>query len=477
MVELNKTEGQQKANPVRRIFTATLVMGVSGSGKTSLLKTFAEYLWETYGRILLLYSWDGGAIPTLVQQRVKQGLIRYWRVQTRSEEGLAIETLYLATKGYWPRTIDPLTGQTDPAVGLVPPVTTKYETFCANGHSLQVVPAPSLIVPTYCSICKRLPSPGEIRSIATAKPTKGFELVGGVAFDSISSMSVGVLDEMDRQRGAGLIGGEKPAFGGVVQSGSIKLGGNNRADIGFAQTRAQQFVRNSLSIPNLVEGPVFTGLTLEATDEGGLSVVGCKLPGRAATDEASAWFGNVMETAKEKDDHGKDHFTIYLKPFTDPQGRRHLLKTSGSPGAIPDKLIDPPEDSNQPNTIANLGRVYKMLDDDLRRLLTVDAEGTPGAQDGMQTYGEPFAVESAQKSTAVAAPPAAGGMNGTAPAITPPPAQSAGAPASVAPRQRRSAPTAPPVIAVEQPPITDSPASTAAPPPPGARPPQRAPGT
>ena len=62
----------QQVETVRRIFTATLVMGVSGSGKTTLLATFADYLWETYRKILLLYSWDGGAIPTIVQKRMKQ---------------------------------------------------------------------------------------------------------------------------------------------------------------------------------------------------------------------------------------------------------------------------------------------------------------------------------------------------------------------------------------------------------------------
>src|ERR1700752_2243810 len=97
------------ANPVldrvRRVFTATLVFGVPGTGKTSLLSTFAEYLWETFQAVLLLYSWDGGAIPTQVQKRMQQGLIRFWRCRTRSAEGLGIETLYQATQGYWPRAV------------------------------------------------------------------------------------------------------------------------------------------------------------------------------------------------------------------------------------------------------------------------------------------------------------------------------------------------------------------------------------
>jgi ABC-type branched-subunit amino acid transport system ATPase component len=92
--------------PIGRIFTATLVIGVSGAGKTSLLATFASYLWETFGKVLVLYSWDGGAIPTEIQKKMRQGLIRFWRCRTRSATGLALETLYFATKGYLPRQID-----------------------------------------------------------------------------------------------------------------------------------------------------------------------------------------------------------------------------------------------------------------------------------------------------------------------------------------------------------------------------------
>ena len=71
----------------RRIFTATLILGVPGAGKTSLLATFAEYLWETFNKVLLLYSWDGGAIPTDVQKLMKHGVIRFWRARTRSGAG------------------------------------------------------------------------------------------------------------------------------------------------------------------------------------------------------------------------------------------------------------------------------------------------------------------------------------------------------------------------------------------------------
>jgi len=499
--------------PVGRIFTATLIIGVPGAGKTSLAAEFSTYLWETFRRVLLLYSWDGGAIPTDVQKRMKQGLIRFWRARTRSAEGLGIETLYLATKGYWPRSINPETGETTPAITMVPPVTTKYAITCPQGHPIASVPAASLIVNSFCATCKQMIPRDQLRVREDVQRTRGFEAVGGVLFDGLTSMCNVVMEHMDHARGSGQIGGEKAAFGGVVQSGSIKLGGNNRADVGFGQSRAQQFVNNALSIPHLVEGPIFTALTMEATDEGGLSIVGAKLPGRAATDEASSWFGNVAEMGKTTDDTGKSHFTLFLRPFTDAQGRRHLLKTSASPAGLPAMLVDPAEDAMQAFAIANLGNVFRLLDDDLRRaLLTNDVIDAPGTPSGIMEYGEAATIEVAPPTasasgiaplTPTAAPIAAPAVtNGAtrmppkarpkpaAPAIVPaPPAASSPAPewtapatATVAPQGAAVAPPPPagppPVVlkapAAVAPPL---PAGTGSPPPPGMKPPQRAPGS
>lgn len=376
-----------------RLSTAMLVLGISGSGKTSLLETFAMYLWETYGHVLLLYSWDGGAIPTGVQKRIHQGLIRFWRARTRSAGGLAIETLALATKGYWPKRINPMTGETDPAVDLVSPITTKYTMTCSKGHLIKVVPAASLIKPSTCPTCK-VAIPVEQMTVREAVTrTKGFEQVGGVAYDGLTSMAQVVMDDMDRMRGQGQIGGEKSSFGGVVTSGSQKFGGNNRADVGFAQTRAQQFVANSLSIPFLDESPVFTGLSTEGSDKGGLTIIGVDLPGQAALTQAPQWFGNIVEADSLADDDGKSHHALHLRPFTDKEGRRHLLKTSSSPQGVPLTLVDPPDEAGRAFEQFNLGVVLRLLDEDLRKAVEEELVGAPGMPDGLADYGEPATVE------------------------------------------------------------------------------------
>ncbi len=485
--------------PVRRIFTATGVIGVPGSGKTTLADGFSVYLWETFKKVLLLYSWDGGAIPTQIQKRMQQGLIRYWRARTRSGDGLGIETVYLASKGYWPKAIDPQTGETSPAVELVAPVTTRYALSCPKGHPINTVQHHVQIIPQYCAECRAMVQVNEYRIAESVTRTKGFELVGGVFFDGLTSMCNVVMDHMDISRGAGLIGGEKPAFGGVVASGVVKMGGNNRADIGFGQSRAQQFVNNSLSIPSLVEGPVFTGLAMEATDEGGLPIVGMKLPGRAATDEASAWFGNMMEMGRTLDDAGKEHVTLFLRPFTDKQNRRHLLKTSSSPIGLPDMLIDPPLDEKKAGVIANLGDVFRGLDADLKHALaTDDVKDTPGMAGSPTSYGETIvsalvaAVTQAAiaqvptpapatpaapaaptvKAAAPRMPPKAKAAPAAAPKVTPIAESAGGAIASQGATAGMLAPDPPPQAAAPPPPTT----GTTPPPPPGMRPPQKAPG-
>lgn len=447
---------EQKPVPhTQRIFTALLIIGVSGSGKTSLLGTFADYLWETYQKVLLLYSWDGGAIPTQIQKRMHQGLIRFWRARTRSAPGLALETMYFGTKGYWPRTINPKTGETAPAVDLVAPITQKYSLYGPKGQLLKTVPTASLIKPTLLPGTTTMIPVEQMTIKEEHARTKGFEAVGGVAYDGLTSMCAMVMEFQDHQRGLGLIGGERSSFGGVVQSGSIKFGGNNRADVGFAQTRAEQFVGNTLSIPYLVESPVFTGLSTEGTDKGGLSVIGVDLPGQAALTQAPQWFGNIVEADTIKDDNGDEHFCLNLQKFTDAAGRNHLLKTSGSPG-FPMRLVDPPRKDNRPFESFNLGVYFKMLDEDLRKALAEPSVGTPGLPEGVMEYGEPALIETPTSVAPVATSAPAAPRPASAPVAAPRP------PAPVAVGAAAAAPV--------------TPVRPAGVPPPPGKPPARAPG-
>lgn len=471
--------------PPRRIFTATLIIGASGQGKTSLAKTFAEYLWETFHRVLLFYSCDGGAFPTVIQTKIQQGLIRPWRMRTRSGEGLAFETCNLASKGYWPRSINPETGECPPAVQLVPPITSVYQVSCEQGHLLKTVPSSSLaFVPTFCPECRVMNTAQMLRTVETVKQTKGFELVGGMFLDGLTSMCGWFMGDMDERRGAGLISGEKSALGGPIYSGSVKFGGNNRADYGFAQTRAYQIVHNSLSVPNLVEGPIFTGLPDEVTEGGGmLPFVGLKLAGSAMTADSLQWFGNALEARiiKSEDATTKDRQIrrLYLSEYVDSENRRHLLKNSGS-GVLPRFIEDPPVDPDRPDkrhffTGFNLGHFFRMLDKALQDELIEDTRaGLPGIASAPGDYGEAsMVVEAGGGGAAGPAGPAVG----IAPIVQPvvgstpvaaaaaavAPAVVAGGPPRMSKRRAAGAPAAAPVaIATTKEPAT-VPAPAAAP--------------
>jgi len=458
-------------DPIQRIFTATLLIGRSGQGKTSLAATFAEYLWEQFQKVLLLYSCDGGAFPTIIQRRIRQGLIRAWRLRTRSAEGLAFETCYLASKGYWPRTIRPETGETAPAVELVPPVTARYVLTCAKGHHLKTVPSVSMIGPTFCGTCKAMETPATMIVREEAQQTRGFEQVGGVFFDGITSMCGWFMGELDVSRGMGNIGGEKPPLGGPVRSGGVRFGGNNRADYGFAQQRAYQIVHNSLSIPNLHEGPVWTALPDDVTEGGGqLPVVGPKLAGSALTADALQWFGNAVEARIEKSDKDHDIRRLYLSEFVDSQNRRHLLKNSG-PGTLPKYLEDPPIDPVQPDpkqffTGFNLGHFFKLLDQALQADLEADEQlgAVPGISGAPGDYGDATTVE-----TGAAAPPPEGAAAPTTPAAPSTPPVTGGDTPKMTPRRKRATPAAPPTIFSQpapQTPAQTAPAPAQAPPPP-----------
>jgi hypothetical protein len=526
MTELTPTPSTEA---IRRIFTATLIIGPSGQGKTSLAATFAEYLWETFHKILLLASCDGGAFPTIIQKRIRQGLIRAWRMRTRSAEGLAFETCHLATKGYWPKVIDPETGETSPAVQLVPPMTAKYDCYCQKGHLLRSVPSAALIVPLFCGECKEMVTVAAMKVHEAVHQTRGFELVGGEFFDGLTSMCGWFMGELDISRGHGMIGGEKPPLGGPVKSGDIVFGGNNRADYGFAQQRAYQLVHNSLGIPNLCEGPIFTALPDDVTEGGGqLPIVGPKLSGSALTADALQWFGNAVEARIEKNDAGRDIRRLYLTEFIDSQNRRHLLKNSG-PGTLPKYLEDPPIDPVAPDARHffsgfHVGHFFKLLDQALRDQLAAEdtVKDVPGLAGTPLDYGEAAVVipGTAVRPPAATLPATPAPLGGIAPLVPPrpmegaptpqaaPPASQGGAPV-MAPRARtRKAamtmpangmtPVPPPVpvaaatptpqaavLPLEEPPVVPvgvvaAPVPRPAggpPPPPGMRPPQRAPGT
>lgn len=394
-----------------RINSAALIMGPTGSGKTSLLATLMMHVWETFGKVTHFVTTDGGGFPTVIQGLIQVGICRVWRARTRDlpDGSLSFETCLRAAQGWWPKRLNALTGECPPGVALVPPITERYEMYCPQGHLVKVVPFQALLTPQMCPTCRIHTTKENMRVTKTAGQTKGFEDVGAVMFDGLSSMLSWMLSDMGQRAGRLELKGEEGAIGGKVISGDLKLGGNTRSHVGFAQSRAEELVLNSLAIPNLVVPPVWTALTMEATDEGGLSIRGPKLAGRARTDEGPSWFGNCLETAVVKTDKDERQFRLYLSEYTDDAGVRHLCKHRASPGTMPPYLEDPPIGKDEATTAFtgfNLGVFFQLLDKAREQTVEDLAQkypNAPGVADGWVEVGE-----SATSTPHVAEGPAAG---------------------------------------------------------------------
>lgn len=383
---------------VVHINSATGLMGVTGSGKSALLGTLAEYVWHEFHKVTRLYTSDGGGFPSNVQALMQKGIMQVFRMRTRDlpDGSLSFETCLRSTQGWWPKRINPSTGEVPPGVQMVPPITEQYAMGCPNGHLIKTVPFQSLLTATMCPTCKQMTDRGNMRVTKTSAITKGFEGVGAVCFDGLTSMLSWMMLDMSARSGRLELKGEEGAIGGKINSGDMKIGGSNRSHYGFAQSRAEEMTLNSLGIPNLVVPPVFTALTLETDDDGDLRIRGMKLAGKAKTDEAPAWFGDCLEAMVLKNDKDERVYRLALSEFVDGDGVRHLIKNRAAPGTMPAFLDDPPlkvgTEGETAFTNFNLG-VFFTLRDKARAAteLLMDAKypDAPGLPDGMVEVGEP----------------------------------------------------------------------------------------
>lgn len=448
--------------------SATMIMGPTGSGKTALLATLAIWVWLNYRKVTRFYTTDGGGFPDMMQALIQRGIVQGWRLRTRDtgDGSLSFETCLRAAQGWWPESINPSTCETEPNVKLIAPMTEAYAMHCPNDHLIKTVPYQSLLTPQMCPVCKTHTTKANMKVAKTTVRTPGFEHVGAVMYDGITSMLSWMLQDMSQRAGRMELKGEEGSIGGKIISGDLKLGASTRSHVGFAQSRSEELALNALSIPGLVVPPIFTALTLETVDDGGLSVRGPKLAGRAKTDEAPAWFGNCLETAVVKDDKDQRIFRLYCNEFVDAAGVRHLVKHRGAPGSLPDYLEDPPLKQGQERATAfsgfNLGNFFELSAQGLTATLAdFDARfpDAPGVPAGLVTVGSgaaptgegPAAVAAAAPAggapvapaAATPAPPKAAAPKPRMPAAKPTPAPAAPAAPAPAPAQALTAPAQP----------------------------------
>jgi hypothetical protein len=412
--------------------TPTLILGPSGSGKSSLLATAAEYVWETYRKVTHYALIDGGGFPMQMQALINVGIVRFWRARTRTGQGLAQETCQRISQGWWPAEIDPRTGQTKPDVKLVAPVQTRYTMRCGKGHVVKVVPFRSLLTAQLCPTCKDMVNDSNKIVETETHQTPGFEQVGALMIDGLTSACAWLMDDLTERAGRNELGGEKGAMGTII-SGDIHIGSSNRAMYGSVQTRANALVNHSGGIPNLVIPPIWTALTTEGSDEGGLTIVGPQLAGQAKTAEAPQWFGDCMET-RVVEREGKRFRQLMLQQYQDEgdkASRRHLCRVRSYPGQLP-PFFEDEEGQLPPFQTFSLKHFYLMRDAALTTTLGDYAQRYPDAP-GVPTAGLSTVGGGVEAPAASATPVMAGPTKAPAPRPVPAAARPAARPTPAAP--------------------------------------------
>lgn len=356
---------------MRATNSAVLIYGDTGTGKTSLLATAAEYCWRRFKKKTRYYAGDLGGYNDNMLALQAAGIVEVWRFQSRdpdSTRGLAIGTCALITQGYWPKegTWDPETGMSEVAGELVAPAATWYVMKCKSGHTVKRGPSQTLLMPGPCPTC-RVPtskeSCGGVEKELVAD--ESFKDVGLVVYDSLTAMGEWGMSEMNHRAGQGSLGGLKGALSTIVSSG-VSFGSAGMSAVGFMQGRVQDWPRNAVNIPGLVLPPIFTALEQKATDDANLPLYGPNIPGKAKTADVSSWFGNTLGTVTVLDGARQVH-RLYLETYTtDKDSIPHRCKSRVSPGALPPYLQDPEGATvanGQSFTVFSLGHLFTLLEE------------------------------------------------------------------------------------------------------------------
>lgn len=352
---------------LRQTNAATLVMGDTGTGKTTLLATLALWVYKKFGKRTRLYAYDLGGFGDMMLALVKHKIVEVWRVTTRDPDGnlgLPLETCQLAALGYWPdQLIDMEKGDSLPGCTLVAPFSTAYEMYCTCGKLARpAVDNQQVLQQTVkCPGCgKQLnrASSKEVRKVRVMAP--GFERIGAQLHDSLTGMSEWCLTDMGQRHARNLLGGEGSNILPQM-SGDLKFGVANRAAVGFVQERVRGWFTNANSVPGMVVPAHFTARVDRATDDRTkLLINGPKIAGSAKTAEVPAWVGNCLGAVIYPGDKG-DERRLYLTAFEMPGDNiPYLCKIRSVPHVMPDFLRDEPEEPLF--TKFNLGHFWELME-------------------------------------------------------------------------------------------------------------------
>jgi hypothetical protein len=361
---------------------AMLISGPTGSGKSSLLATAAEYCYRHHKGITRLAVCDGGGMGTKTEALCELGIIQPFKMRSRvggGAEGLVEETIMRVSQGWWPSEfLDPVQGIVREGVPLLPPMSTDFVSKCPKDHELQRVAMRGLLQPAQCPQCRILIPLAQAKITQETRVTPGFERVRAWACDGLTSASDWVMLSLaDRTGRLELNPNDKAAIGRVI-SGDMAFAGNTRAHYGFAQTQSEKWLLHSTAIPGLALPPMWTSLETRIDAEGSLALpfYGPAIAGSAKTWKVPQWVGNYIGAAIVTDSKGKKEWRLYLSEFRGEDQIPHIYKTRAEhAGMLPGWLSDAPPHGveGKPFSGFNLGKFFDLLqqakEDAKRRLV------------------------------------------------------------------------------------------------------------
>jgi len=276
---------------------------------------------------------------------------------------------------------------------LLPPTTTNFKLYCSCGTLVTTQNNKGVLnrkKPCPSQKCKNVVDLNSLGSKVTEETfrTPGLEN----AYDGLSSMQEWIMADMADKSAQGELKGEGSNLGGVIISGEEKIGGNNRAHYGFAQSRGERWILDTTAIPGLVAPPIWTSLEEKSTDkETNITQYGPKLAGSAKTSVAPQWVGNCLGTQVYQDAKHRNIWKLNLTGYRDPVDMiPHLCKNRSMPGLLPDYLEDLYDEDNniQRFNNFNLGNFFDLLDTALAQVVEsakakyVNAPGLPSGKIG-----------------------------------------------------------------------------------------------
>lgn len=286
---------------------STCLYGSSGSFKTTQVKFFSHYIAETTGKSTLLFSADGGGWSAC-DPEVAAGMIRPYRADVST---LPLQILRLISKGYWPE------------------------------HPEETRPEKINMVPM------------------------DFNEVGGIAIEGLTSIGSVVMRYLPDNNIS--VGGEERDKKGMMFRLQVNVdgalhteqyGSNTRGDFGFSQRFIEGFISNLTSLP--VRHVLPTALESKTEDDDRSTIYGPSMPGKKATAQCGAWFGNLL--------HAQDYTVVRTVKVPNPQKPGEMMDSQVGENVVriyfkkhPDPVTSipfPAKPRVTPEKVVELEKVY-----------------------------------------------------------------------------------------------------------------------